>query len=357
MVGYEGLRIGVLLVAIAFRATGSASFGINSITPVIPTAQVVGDMMLLLVAGKPYDGAVSVSGWTQLTEYTDGTVAAGVDVGSMQVTAWWKEATADPETNPTMAEGTPAWNVFGGLVMVFSKAAGESWATPVIVGGGDSTAGTAFSVTGEANPGVTTGDACVSFAGFPSDAATPLTTHIVATQAGVTFTNTHDPATDPETVSGGDMGMCVNRATVSGTGSAAPVIAGTLAAAHTGSAAFIRLRVQPANQTLAAGTPVVTITAPAIAVVAAVTLALGTPVVTMSAPAVTVLTGSPQTLILGTPVVTVTAPALTIVPAVSLGLGTPTVTVTAPAVTMSAPPPAGGNGTSWRRGMCRWLTP
>jgi hypothetical protein len=229
-------------VAIAHRSTGAANFAANSVLINRGSPQ-EGDMMLMLVAGKPFDGDVSVdiAGWTELAAFTNGSVAAGVDVGSMQVTAFWKECSAS-ESNPTLVEGTPAWNVFGGLIMSFSKDASETWETPLIVGGGDSSAGTGFSVTAGSNPGVTAGDVCVCFAGFRSDAATPCSTHLVATQTGVTFTNTHDPATDPETTSGGDMGMCVNRATVSGTGSAAPVLVATLAAAHTGAAAFIRLR-------------------------------------------------------------------------------------------------------------------
>jgi hypothetical protein len=58
----------------------------------------------------------------------------------------------------------------------------------------------------------------------------------------VTFTDTHDPATDHENTTGGDFGSCVTRSTVSGTASAAPVLAATLAASHTGSAELIRLR-------------------------------------------------------------------------------------------------------------------
>lgn len=235
-------------MAIAHRATGTAALASGALTPIIPTAQLTGDMMILLAGGKPYNAGVSVatSGWNALSSFTDGTTAAGVDVGSMQVRAWYKEAASDTETDPTISNGSPAINVFGGIIMVFSKDAGDTWQTPVIVGGGDATAGTGFSVTAGSDPGVAAGDVCISFAAFRSDAATPCSTHLVATQTGVTFSNTHDPGTDPETNAGGDMGMCINRATVSGTGSAAPVIAATLAASHTGSAAFLRLRITPA---------------------------------------------------------------------------------------------------------------
>lgn len=234
-------------MAIAHGATGTAVFGQNSITPTLPSASIT-NMMLLLCGGKPYNRGIGANpagqGWTSLGTFSDGTTAAGVDVGSMIVEAWYKEHTGS-ESNPTITEGSPTYDVMGALVMVFTKAANETWDTPVMVGGGDATAGTGFSVTAGSNPGITAGDHCISFAAFRSDAATPCSSHLVATATGATFSNTHDPATDPESTTGGDMGMCVNRATVTGTASAAPVIAATLGASHTGSAAFIRLRVTP----------------------------------------------------------------------------------------------------------------
>lgn len=229
-------------MAITHVVTNSAAtFDTNTYSHIIPGGPAAGDMMLLLVGGKPFNASRSVSDWTSLGSFTDGVVGAGNDVGSMFVEAWYKEHDGS-EANPGVTEGATTWNIVGSLLAVFRKDVSETWETPVMVGGGDASAGTGFSVTAGSDPGVTTGDVCVSFAAFRSDAATPCATHLVATQTGVTFTNTHAPTTDPETTTGGDMGMCANRATVSGTGSAAPVITATLAAAHTGSAAFIRLR-------------------------------------------------------------------------------------------------------------------
>ena len=240
-------------MAIALRETGAALFSAADMSPVIPTSQVTGDMMLLIVGGKPYNSVLSVSttGWASLSRFEDGTTAAGVDTGSMFVAAWWKVATSDTETNPTITEGATVWNVVGAYVMVFSKDAGETWETPLMTGGGDATAGTGFSVTCATNPVNVTGDLAVSWGAFHSDAATPCTSHIVATQTNTTFTNTHTPATDPETVTGGDMGMCSNVATVSGAGGVgAPIISATLGGVHTGSAGFIRLRAAAAAATL-----------------------------------------------------------------------------------------------------------
>lgn len=242
-------------MAIAHRATGSGSASSNTQSFAIPAAQVTGDMMLLIVVGKPFDSGMSVAtaGWASLGSFAPGTTAAGTDLGSMKAQVWWKEATSDAETNPTLDESATLWNVVGGLVVVFSKDVGDAWATPVFVGGGDDDNGTAVSLVCNSNPGIVTGDHCVSFFGAGSDASTPCSSHVTPTATGVTFTNTHDPATDFETIAGGDMGMCVTRSTVSGTASAAPVLTATLAAAGRTAGGLVRLRVGaalPTNYTL-----------------------------------------------------------------------------------------------------------
>jgi hypothetical protein len=233
-------------MAITHLGTSATVFGVNDITPTIAGSPSAGAMMILLVGGKPYNstfGGSMAPGWTSLSTFTDGTVAASAaDLGSMFVTAWWKEHDGS-EADPLVDEGGTVWNVVGALVMSFSKGGGEVWETPVIVGGGDATAGTGFSVTTGSNPGISANDHVVSFAAFRSDAATPCSSHLDVTATGCTFTDTHDPATDPETTTGFDMGMCVTRSVcTAGPSSAAPVLAATLAASHTGSAACIRLR-------------------------------------------------------------------------------------------------------------------
>ena len=232
-------------MAISWKSTGAASFLQNTFSPVVPAGHAAGDLALLLAGGKPFGWATGTNpvaqGFTSLGSFSDGTTAAsGADVGSMRIEAWYKIFPGGAETATLTETGT--WDVVGGLVMIFQKAGGDTWDTPAFVGGGDASAGTGFSVTCNANPGITAGDAVVSFGAFRSDAATPCSSHITPTATGATFTNTHDPATDPETTTGFDMGMCVTRSTLTGTASAAPVLAATLAAAHTGSAGLIRLR-------------------------------------------------------------------------------------------------------------------
>lgn len=107
---------------------------------------------------------------------------------------------------------------------------------------------------------------------------------------------------------------------------------GTDSASFSWCAATMALRpAPPENQTLSAGTPVVSFTAPAATRVATTTAAAGTPVVTFTAPAATLSQGS--ILSAGTPVVTFSAPTATRLAATVVPAGTPTVTVSAPTAT------------------------
>lgn len=230
-------------MAISIRATGVYIKGTANLTPAIPTEQLTGDMMLCFYGTKPYSDAPTIDqGWTSLGSATDGTVAAGIDVGSMQVRVFYKIALSDTETNPVITNSTN--DVSASLIIVFQKGASDTWATLVGAGGGDATAGTDFSVTASSDVGHTTGDMVAGGAAFRSDSAAPTTARSI-TIAGVTMgTYTQSPAADLSTISGGDMGMSVGYVPVnSGTSTAAPVFAITLADAHTGSAYIVRLRV------------------------------------------------------------------------------------------------------------------
>jgi hypothetical protein len=234
-------------MAISHRATGTATFSAASITPGIPAGSAAGDMMLMLVGGKPYNSSTSVSGWTSAGRFEDGTTAAGTDSGSMFTEVWYKEHTGS-ESNPTLTEGGTTWNVVGALIMSFQKGGSDVWSVPALVGAGDTSAGTGWSATSASTLAGAVGDFWIAVHAFNSDAATPCTSHPILTHPNLSFgTVTHDPATDPETTTGGDMGMCITREDVnSGGAAAAPGTVGTLAGIATGSVSIVRLVVSTA---------------------------------------------------------------------------------------------------------------
>lgn len=108
---------------------------------------------------------------------------------------------------------------------------------------------------------------------------------------------------------------------------------------RTGSSSTVGTRITTAdftaNQTLAAGTPTVTFSAPTATRIATRTLTAGAPVVVFTAPAATLsAAGGPQTLVAGTPVITFSAPAATRLATKALVAGTPTVVLSAPAMNL-----------------------
>ena len=225
-------------MAVSLRAVGTYTSGTANLTPGIPAGAVTGDMMLCFYGTKPYSDAPTINqSWNNYGSATDGTVAAGVDVGSMQIRVFWKQHTGS-ETNPTVTNATN--NVSGCVIIVFQNAT-NSWEIAG-AGGGDNTAGSGFSVTASSNPGITAGDMLVAYAALRSDAATQSAIGVTATSATIAAF-TESPAADLVTTAGGDMAMSGGYAAcTAGTATAAPVYASTLAAAHTGSAYIMRLR-------------------------------------------------------------------------------------------------------------------
>src|SRR5512139_1160555 len=93
-------------MAVGFRAAGAWENGATGLTAdevvAVPAAQVTGDMMVLVGCWKDYAITAQVSGWTELFELADGTTGTGNGSGSMKVGVWYKEATSDAESDPTL---------------------------------------------------------------------------------------------------------------------------------------------------------------------------------------------------------------------------------------------------------------
>lgn len=211
-------------MAIGVRAVVAAVYSANGVTPAMPVAQEVGDLCVFIASGKPYNLGWSVgsAGWNALGRGESGTTAAGIDLGSMVAQGWYNIADADPETAPTLTEGSPTFNVIGGWLIVFSKDASETWETPVLVFGLWETDNVNVSVTFASDPGVTAGDLILCFIGANTDAFGPVLTILTPAQTGVTFGTTTSQE-NSETATGGDMAFHATTTPVnSGTGSAAP---------------------------------------------------------------------------------------------------------------------------------------
>lgn len=234
-------------MAIALRANGTWIDSTGNLTPVIPTGVPAGDIMICSYGTKPYSDAPTINnGWTLIGSATDGTVAAGIDAGSMKTVMWYKIHTGT-ETNPTITNTTNS--VSSARIDVYSCTSGV-WVTPVGSGGGDATAGTGFSVT-VSDVGWKQNDAALIMSSFRSDASTVSTMTMTHNGAGYSL-GSMGGITGFASTSGQDMfayfsqmifGAYVGPAT-------SIVITATLGAAHTGSLYLVRLRENSAPTTV-----------------------------------------------------------------------------------------------------------
>lgn len=225
-------------MAIGFRATGTWLDSTGNLTVAIPAGTAAGDLMVLFYGTKPYNDAPTIDqSWINAGAATDGTVAAGIDVGSMQARIFYKIHTGT-ETNPIVTNATNS--ISSGVIVSFSKDPAKNWDL-AFGGGGDNTAGTAFSAT-TSNISLTVNDWVASFITTRSDAGTVGT--FTTTASGITFgAFNSQPATGFTTTGGGDMSARsgYNIVTV-GTATAPITVAATLGAAHTGSMFLVRMR-------------------------------------------------------------------------------------------------------------------
>lgn len=225
-------------MAIGFRATGAWVATTANITVAIPAGTVAGDLMVMFYGTKPFNDVPTINqSWNNGGAATNGTVAAGTDVGSMQARIFWKIHTGT-ETNPTVTNATN--NVSSAVIVSFSKDPAKNWEL-VFRGGGDATAGTGFSVT-TPSLALATNDWVASFIATRSDAGSVGV--FTTTATGITFgAFVSQPAAGFTTISGGDMAARSGYNTITaGTGTEAITVAATLGAAHTGSMYLVRMR-------------------------------------------------------------------------------------------------------------------
>lgn len=225
-------------MAIGFRATGAWLDSTANLTVAIPAGTVAGDLMVLFYGTKPFNDVPTINqNWIDAGAATDGTVAAGIDVGSMQARIFYKIHTGT-ETNPIVTNATN--NISSGVIVTFSKDPAKDWDL-AFGGGGDNTAGTGFSAT-TSNISLDVNDWVASFITTRSDAGTVGT--FTTTASGITFgAFNSQPATGFTTTGGGDMSARSGYNIVTAGTTIAPItVAATLGAAHTGSMFLVRMR-------------------------------------------------------------------------------------------------------------------
>lgn len=209
----------------------------------IPGSPAVGDRMFVLAAWKAFGTTAQITSpvaWTEVTEFADGAVAAGANVGSVKVGAWYRDFVAG-DTAPTVDFSVaPAP---GAVVMiVLAKNPGSGWDAPAFATAAIAAADP-FTATASFNPGIIAGDLLIALVGLRDDSA--IFTTRTLTAAGVTFGTVMEfPATHASTTTSNDIAADIVVAlATAGASTAAPVTTGDISASETGAALFIRQRI------------------------------------------------------------------------------------------------------------------
>ena len=303
-------------MTVTFRE-GSAWFdGATGLTAdkvlTIPSTQAVGDLILVLATWKDFaiTAQITGTGWNEITEFAGGAVSTGNGVGSMKVAAWYKIATADPETNPTLDFSTTTGLLGEACVLVFSQSAG-TWQTPTFATQTWPASAGPASRSSSTTVDIPAGGAVANIIGIRNDQAiftrNPSSTQGIDATGGTVGTWTASyvevPATHASTTTGNDMaadaGYRLKDTAATGTNLTVNV---QISTADSGTILWVVLGDQAAGTTatpttaaltLSTGTPTVTAPFTGQPTAAALALSVGTPTVTDNAYSAAVMADGP----------------------------------------------------------------
>lgn len=229
----------------AFGTIGAVTTtGTTAPTVAYPASIAEGDLLVLAIANRPNASTPATpSGWTAHSNYTAtggaGSEAAGT--GTVRITVFTKEAVGTE--SGTLALSITSGTSCGAVMWRLPKIAGKQWDV-ALVNGSDNTAGTTWSVTFGADPGVAANDLVFVASASSEDTATFASQAL--TQAGVTYGTMVERA-DTAIATGNDLRIIVSEHPItSGTSSAAATYtmtaSSTNAANSAGASIMIRAR-------------------------------------------------------------------------------------------------------------------
>lgn len=229
--------------------------------PALPTGSAAGHALLAAFACKPYTADVSsgsfLTDYTLVGNTTNGTVANGVDVGSVRCHVRYREMqTGDVAPSGTVS-AAPSPRMTGMLAL---SRGGTSWDVAGTTGGDTDATGTSVSITGAADPGVASGDHVVVYVAMPSDGGNPPSVATITVPGCTVGTVTRQGATRI-TTSGNDGSLVAYEAPITaGTSTGAPSISFTAGTSGFSSAAAVFVRLREVSTTTHLGEGTITVT-------------------------------------------------------------------------------------------------
>ena len=241
---------------VAFGASGAVDTGTTALAVPHPAGIAAGNLLVLVVGNKFVpNGPATPAGWTLVTngQGSGGLGTNGPDRGTVYSTIFVKVALGN-ETGNLAVTITGGSGVIGRMFR-YTKTSAADWDFAA-TNGADNTAGTDWSVTGAADPGVYIDDLIIVGSVINSNrmnAANPFSSEAVSA-TGATF-GVAIERQDSSTGSGSDLALVVSEHPVAaGEATAAPIFTMTAAPANrvsantpTGSSVFLRIRESKAD--------------------------------------------------------------------------------------------------------------
>lgn len=220
-------------------AAGGAGSGDISVTPTLPAGTVDGHRVFIFATGR--NSLATPAGWTDFGfTGASGGGSYGVGTGPRSMQVFYRDKDASWSAMPTITSaGFPGIQnaVVAGAVTV-SKAANESWTSPVIsTYANDTTSNTSLAGTAVSALPVSTGDVVFLFDGFPGLTTTASPT---LTVPGLTAGTVTSRIASAGTASGDQVAEAVYSAQPTGSSAATSMTHGaTLGTARTAGIGFI----------------------------------------------------------------------------------------------------------------------
>lgn len=233
-------------MAISHAETGLFSAHATAATPSYPvTGLAAGHLFVLSVAAK-YSDTVTAPGFT-MRDQINAHTGTGVDTGAIRTQIWTRVADGTETGNLALGKTTETGSVVSGRISRYTNATGV-WEFGTTTGA-DTDGGTAYSITGAADPGITGSDVVIAATGNNTDGAGFVGSYALTVPSVTVGAN--NERCDTGTTSGHDLWLSVAEfAITSGTSTGAPTYDHVQTAGAEGGTVLLRIREGAAASTV-----------------------------------------------------------------------------------------------------------
>jgi hypothetical protein len=230
-------------MSVTHRVTGSWAELTADGSVAIPATPQAGDRMYLFARWKDFSVTATVTDWTELVEFADGSSTSGNGTGSVKVACWYRDWQSG-DTDPTIDFSANPNNA-SAVIIVMAKEAADVWLTPVAVTAAMTNWTTSSqSVVASSTTTVLGGGVVMGLIGIRDDTATMTRpTNGIDDSGGLVTWNgnyVEAPATHHSTITGDDGAADLGyRLVTTGAVSVTLRMTGTISAAETGAALWV----------------------------------------------------------------------------------------------------------------------